>query len=225
MPLLWSFNGCRASRAAGTNPTDVVQQHFAQVRGGDSPVGLISSPEALTMSVHAAPGPQPAATTATTAAYAAYAAAATPSPQLELVCFSESVLLLLFYRLSDKQKFPYFFRTVPMQEVDALIMLLRSFGWTRVTMFTTDTVWASDVSAEFERMWLGQHNSPDGEWTGQIAHKHTITFRGGTVDSASVQLALDTVPIDSPELNSRVIVLVCHTERTRRWHTHICKTL
>jgi hypothetical protein len=83
--------------------------------------------------------------------------------------------------LSDKARFPYFFRTVaddgPKGGVGAVVQLMRSFGWERVMVLCTDKAWASDTAAQFSSLWSGLHSATtqSAVWTGHIPYSGTIT--------------------------------------------------
>ncbi|KAI2502798.1 G-protein coupled receptor [Fragilaria crotonensis] len=111
-------------------------------------------------------------------------------------------------KLGDKDDFPLFSRLVGADdsngEVGAMIAMLRSFGWDRVTILATDTVYAKDYTTAFEELWKGEHRHDDNEpWTGTIAYSSTITFNAEKkVDADSVTMALKGVPTDDPSKNS-----------------------
>jgi ABC-type branched-subunit amino acid transport system substrate-binding protein len=105
-------------------------------------------------------------------------------------------------KLGDKGDFPLFSRLVGPSsaegEAGAMVAMLRSFGWDRITIFTMDTQYAKDYTTAFEELWKGT-----------VAYSSTITFddKGG-VDANSVNKALEGVPTADPSKNSRVILLV-----------------
>jgi ABC-type branched-subunit amino acid transport system substrate-binding protein len=110
---------------------------------------------------------------------------------------------------------PFFSRLVAPNdkrgEVGALVALLRAFGWNRVTVLSTDTLFASDFAAEFTRLWIGQHIDESGRWEGEIKKSHTIrTEDDGTIELEAIRQALKWE--DNPSVNSRVIVLAAHVE-------------
>ncbi|KAI2502805.1 hypothetical protein MHU86_11629 [Fragilaria crotonensis] len=117
-------------------------------------------------------------------------------------------------KLGDKGDFPLFSRLVGPSssegEVGAMVAMLRSFGWDRVTILATDTQYAKDYTTAFEELWKGQHqNDGNEQWEGKVAYSSTITFDAeGKVDADSVTKALKGVPTDDPTKNSRVILLV-----------------
>mmetsp|Transcript_18850 Transcript_18850/g.27339 ORF Transcript_18850/g.27339 Transcript_18850/m.27339 type:complete len:908 (+) Transcript_18850:1-2724(+) len=107
-------------------------------------------------------------------------------------------------QLSDIIDFSSFFRLVGPDnsrgQVGALVTLLQSFGWDRVSVINTDTQYTKDLATAF-----------GNTWTGDIAHIHTVSIRpDGTVEDTSVDQALDGVPVDDPRVNSRIIVLIAH---------------
>ncbi len=117
-------------------------------------------------------------------------------------------------KLGDKGDFPLFSRLVGPSssegEVGAMVAMLRSFDWDRVTILATDTQYAKDYTTAFEELWKGEHQSDGGtKWEGTVAYSSTITFDAkGKVDADSVNKALEGVPTDDPSKNSRVILLV-----------------
>ncbi|KAI2497146.1 hypothetical protein MHU86_17349 [Fragilaria crotonensis] len=116
------------------------------------------------------------------------------------------------YKLSDKNDFPLFSRLVANDtegQALAMVALLRSFQWDRVSILSTDTQYANDFSTAFEKLWKGMHQV-DGSnpWEGKVAYSSTITFDKGKIDSDSVVKALEGVPTGDPKINSRVILLV-----------------
>ena len=117
-------------------------------------------------------------------------------------------------KLSDKEDFPLFSRLVGPSssegEAGAMVAMLRSFKWDRVTILATDTQYAKDYTTAFEELWKGDHQNDGSEtWRGTVAYSSTITFDAkGKVDADSVTKALEDVPTDDPSKNSRVILLV-----------------
>ena len=117
-------------------------------------------------------------------------------------------------KLGDKDDFPLFSRLVGPSssegEIGAMVAMLRSFGWDRVTILGTDTQYAKDYTTAFEELWKGNHQEAGSEpWEGKVAYSSTITFdTEGRVDADSVTAALDGVPTDDPNKNSRVVLLV-----------------
>ena len=59
----------------------------------------------------------------------------------------------------------------------AVVQLMRSFGWERVMVLSTDKPWASDTAAQFSSLWSGVHSATgqSAAWTGRIAYSGTIT--------------------------------------------------
>eukprot|EP00957_Ditylum_brightwellii_P062893 4772180-Ditylum_brightwellii.AAC.1 len=107
-------------------------------------------------------------------------------------------------QLSDKSDFPSFYRLVGPDnargQVGALISLLLTFGWDRVSVINTDTQYTKDLATAF-----------GNKWTGDIAYSHTVSIRpNGTVEDTSIDQALDGMPVDDPRVNSRIIVLLAH---------------
>jgi ABC-type branched-subunit amino acid transport system substrate-binding protein len=129
-------------------------------------------------------------------------------------------------KLSDNDEFPYFFRLLAPDdargEVGALMAMMRGLKWDRVTILTTDTQYAKDLTTEFRKLWEGPHNKTinkstgkviSGKWTGDVPYSNTIRLNlDDSVDQDSVRQVLREVPTDDPKTNSRVILLVAHTE-------------
>jgi hypothetical protein len=116
-------------------------------------------------------------------------------------------------KLSDTAKYPFFSRVISSEESSALVSMLRSFGWNRVTILATDTAYGKDQANEFRRLWLKQHNDSSGMWKGEVAYSHTILLDpDGTVNEASVNQALASVPTNDPTINSRIILLIAHDQ-------------
>jgi ABC-type branched-subunit amino acid transport system substrate-binding protein len=129
-------------------------------------------------------------------------------------------------KLSNDLEFPYFSRLVAPNdergEVGALIAMLRAFNWDRVTILSTDTAFAKDLTTEFKKSWNGPHNEKQqqpetDEWFGQVSHSDTIRLTADdTVDEESVQQVLEGVPVEDPANNSRIILVLAHTEHAFR---------
>jgi len=124
-------------------------------------------------------------------------------------------------RLSDAKEFPFFSRLVAPNnengEVGALRAMLRSFGWVRITIISTDTQFSKDLVTEFRKHWLGDHIDDSGQWKGSIAYSDTIRIDDeGFVDSESIDQVLSNVPVSDPDTNSRIILLVAHSQHAFR---------
>ena len=121
-------------------------------------------------------------------------------------------------RLSIANDYPSFFRLVAPDDdrgqVGALVTLLRSFGWDRVLVISTDTPYTKDLATQFGTAWVGYHSATDTEpaWTGETPYAHTISLpRGeGSIENDTIFQALNGVPTDKPAQNSRVILLMAH---------------
>ena len=119
-------------------------------------------------------------------------------------------------RLSDDEEFPFFSRVVAPDDasggVGALVAMLRSFHWNRVSIISTDTAYAKDLANEFVRLWRVKDS--DANWEGGIATESTITLdQSGALDYESVRQTLEGLP-DDPVSKSRVILLVAHNHHT-----------
>ena len=116
-------------------------------------------------------------------------------------------------KLSDKEEFPFFSRVTSSLEANALISLLRHFDWDRVTILRTDTQYASDLSTEFERLWIGDHSDDTGAWTGSVPYSHTIVINeNDEVNADSIRQALEGAPTGDPTVNSRIVLLIAHDQ-------------
>lgn len=123
-------------------------------------------------------------------------------------------------KLSDKQEFPYFARLAAPDnekgEVGAMVAMLRAFGWQRVMVLATDTQFTSDYVTEFQRLWTREDTSADGKsWKGRISYSSTIVLNDddeNTINIDSVKQALQGAPTDDPTDNSRIILLVAHSQ-------------
>ena len=130
-------------------------------------------------------------------------------------------------RLSNADDYSSFFRLVAPDDsrgqVGALVTLLRSFDWDRVSVISTDTPYAKDLATQFGTAWVGYHNATgatDAEraWTGETPYAHTISLPDGqgSIEDSSIRQALDGVPTDKPVQNSRVILLLAHQKDAYR---------
>ena len=122
-------------------------------------------------------------------------------------------------KLSNKDEFPTFSRLAAPDndrgQVGALVSLLRSFGWDRISLINTDTQFTKDIALELSSAWKGQHFGDD-PFVGDIAYTDTIKLDSKTdlIDQASVRRVLNGVPVDNPGVNSRVIVLFAHHQHS-----------
>jgi ABC-type branched-subunit amino acid transport system substrate-binding protein len=127
--------------------------------------------------------------------------------------------LSLSTQLSNDEEFPYFSRlSAPNDErggVGALVALLRSLGWSRVSIIATDTEYAKDTVLEFRKLWTRDHVGQNGTfWKGKVAYSNTVSLLPyGEIDVDSVRLVLKGVPTDDPTINSRVILLIAQEEQ------------
>ncbi|CAJ1958166.1 unnamed protein product [Cylindrotheca closterium] len=113
--------------------------------------------------------------------------------------------------LSDAEEFPYFTRLVAPDdsrgEVGAVVETLKWFGWKRVSILSTDTIYAKDYVSEFRRLWEGNDIS------GEVTYSNVIRLGAdGTLDIDSLDTALRGVPTDDPANNSRIILLVAQNQ-------------
>lgn len=118
-------------------------------------------------------------------------------------------------KLSNKDEFPTFSRLAAPDDstgqVGALISLLRSFGWDRISLINTDTQFTKDIALELSSAWKGQHFGNDS-FEGEVAYSSTIKLDPKTdlIDRESAIRVLNAVPVDNPSVNSRIIVLFAH---------------
>ena len=123
--------------------------------------------------------------------------------------------------LSDRQLYPYFYRTVAPEgmggSLGALVNLFRAFGWTRIGVMYTETVWASTTAQQFISDWTGEHAAQDdrGAWTGEIAYSNPIAMDADGLNMQSVRQAFAEIPVGNPAVNSKVILLLCDTGASR----------
>mmetsp|Transcript_8028 Transcript_8028/g.23887 ORF Transcript_8028/g.23887 Transcript_8028/m.23887 type:complete len:792 (-) Transcript_8028:344-2719(-) len=114
-------------------------------------------------------------------------------------------------------------------QVGALVRLLRSMGWDRVSVLATDKTYTLSLATAFGSAWVGDHSAEEVKggggangtataatteaWVGEVAFSHTIALgNDGKIDEESVRRALRSVPVDNPHRNSRVILLLAHHE-------------
>jgi ABC-type branched-subunit amino acid transport system substrate-binding protein len=127
-------------------------------------------------------------------------------------------------RLSVSNDYPSFFRLVAPDDsrgqVGALVTLLRSFHWDRVSVISTDTPYSLSLATQFGAAWVGPHNATDTEdaWTGETPHSHTISLPDGegSIEDPSIRQALDGVPVNKPAVNSKIILLLAHQKDAYR---------
>jgi ABC-type branched-subunit amino acid transport system substrate-binding protein len=120
--------------------------------------------------------------------------------------------------LSNKEFYPLFSRLLPADdktgEVGALVTLLRSFGWDRISIINTDNDYTTDLVTQLKGAWEGQQQYGDDVFKGVIGYTGTVklkTINGSEqIDPGSVEHVLKNVPVDNPAINSRVIVLAAH---------------
>ena len=122
-------------------------------------------------------------------------------------------------KLSDKEVYGMFSRlAAPDNEkgqVGALVALMRSLGWSRISIINTDTQYTRDIALELSSAWkrVRANKDPFGEpFQGEVAYTDTIKFIRGVeeLDLFSVEQVLSGIPVDDPSRNSRVIVLFAH---------------
>ena len=107
-------------------------------------------------------------------------------------------------KLSDTTKYPFFSRVISSEEPYALVSMLRSFGWSRVTILSTDTSYGKDQANEFRRLWLNKHNDSSGMWEGEVAYSHTILLNpNDTVNEAVCQTGRLLVCLRTTQLSIR----------------------
>jgi ABC-type branched-subunit amino acid transport system substrate-binding protein len=110
--------------------------------------------------------------------------------------------------LNEKESFPLVSRLVAPSdengEVGAMIAMLQEFGWSRITIISTDSEYSNNYVNEFKHEWKDYEIT-----TSEIVTLH----ENGTVDEESVKMVLDDIPVDDPSRNSRVILLVAYNEQ------------
>jgi ABC-type branched-subunit amino acid transport system substrate-binding protein len=120
--------------------------------------------------------------------------------------------------LSSKEYYPLFSRLLPPDdktgEVGALVTLLRSFGWDRISIINTDNEYTTDLVTHLKGAWEGKQQDGEDEFIGEIGYSGTVklTTVGGSeqVDPDSVEQVLRNIPVNKPAINSKVIVLAAH---------------
>ena len=128
--------------------------------------------------------------------------------------------------LSNRQLYPYFYRTVAPEGVTgslgALMNLFRAFGWTRVGVLSTEI--AHSTAQQFITDWTGEHPAQDGRgvWTGEIAYSYTVGIDANGLDMESVRQAFAGIPVDDPAVNSKIILLLCDTGEPRHAVKLLC---
>lgn len=94
-------------------------------------------------------------------------------------------------------------------QAGALVSLLRSFGWDRISIVNTDTPYGLDFAVELARAW---EENEDG-FKGEIGPGGTVQVgESGEVDPGSVQHLLTNWPVNNPSTNCRIVVLLAHHE-------------
>lgn len=117
--------------------------------------------------------------------------------------------------LSNRQLYPYFYRTVAPEgtagSLGALMNLFRAFGWTRIGVLSTEMT--HDTAQQFITDWTGEHPAQDGRgvWTGEIAYSYTVAMDATGLDMESMRQAFAEIPVDDPAVNSKIILLLCDT--------------
>jgi ABC-type branched-subunit amino acid transport system substrate-binding protein len=131
-------------------------------------------------------------------------------------------------KLSNEAAFPFFSRMVAPNnengEVGALVATMRSFGWERITILATDTQFSKDLVTEFRKLWVGPHDDESGQWIGSIAYSDEIRVGDDKVDEESLEQVLANVPVNDPANNSRIIMMVAHSQHAFRILKHAADT-
>jgi ABC-type branched-subunit amino acid transport system substrate-binding protein len=110
--------------------------------------------------------------------------------------------------LSDKNNFPFFSRLVPPSNgkgaVGAMVAMLRSFNWSRVSIIHTDSDHATSFVKEFNQLWAPS----------EIASSQLFTLSenncSNTLNETMVHEALKNLEDQETNLKSRVILLIAH---------------
>eukprot|EP00980_Cylindrotheca_fusiformis_P028940 scaffold22680_cov107-Cylindrotheca_fusiformis.AAC.9 len=114
-------------------------------------------------------------------------------------------------RLTDKEEFPFFSRLVAPDdatgEVGALVASLQWFGWDRVSILSTDTLYAKDYVNEFRSLWETEAVG------GEIAYSNIVRLNpNGELNMDSVDQALNQIPTGDPASNSRIVLLIAQNQ-------------
>lgn len=73
--------------------------------------------------------------------------------------------------------------------------------------------YTKDMATEFYTAFVGEHkSSTSASWTGEISASPTVRFKGGEVDPGSVTQALDHIQKQGPEIRSRIVILMTHSQ-------------
>lgn len=108
-------------------------------------------------------------------------------------------------KLSDKSEFPYFSRVVAPDDergqVGAMIALLNLLGWDRISVINTDTAYAKDLATSLLNTWEGE-----------VSYLATVKVSNNGVDEDSLRKVLQEAPLKDPANNSKVVVLLAHSE-------------
>lgn len=119
-------------------------------------------------------------------------------------------------KLSNKNEYSTFSRLAAPDDqtgqVGGLVLLLKSFGWRRITIINTDTQYTKDIALELSSAWKQKHVADDGtEFEGEVVYTDTIKLIDTkTVSDFSVKQVLNGIPVNDPKRNSRVIVMFAH---------------
>jgi ABC-type branched-subunit amino acid transport system substrate-binding protein len=110
--------------------------------------------------------------------------------------------------LSDQSRFAFVSRLVAPSnengEVGAMVAMLREFGWSRISIISTDSDYSKDYVNEFKHEWKDF----------QIVTSEIVTLNeNDTVNEESVGMVLKNIPVDDPSRNSRVILLVAYNDQ------------
>lgn len=95
-------------------------------------------------------------------------------------------------------------------EVGAVIAMLRSFGWSKITILNTDTVFAKDWANNFKKNWVGEHHDVSGEWKGSVYSETLRLTPNGTIEAESIRQTLQAFPADGG--NGRIVLLAAHSQ-------------
>jgi len=99
-------------------------------------------------------------------------------------------------------------------QAGALVSLLRSFGWDRISIVNTDTNYALDFAVELTRAWEG---NKDG-FKGEMGPGGTVQVgESGEVDPDSANHLLTNWPVKNPSINCRVVVLLAHHDHAEQF--------
>ncbi len=107
---------------------------------------------------------------------------------------------------SDKDQFSNLSRVVSPDDmrgqVGAIIQTMDLFDWNSAIIINTDTPYAKDLATSYRE-----------NWNGDVPYVATVQLNNdGSIDENSVYRALKEAPHDDPANNSKVVILIAHSQ-------------